>query len=31
MTWDAKTETLYFMDLSKEGQKVAVNIPFSIK
>ncbi|RPI74895.1 MAG: hypothetical protein EHM45_16705 [Desulfobacteraceae bacterium] len=31
MTWDAKTETLYFMDPSKEEQKVAVNIPFSIK
>jgi hypothetical protein len=31
MIWDAKTETLYFMSPSKEGEKVAVNIPFSIK
>jgi hypothetical protein len=28
MTWDAKTETLYFIDPSREGQKVAINIPF---
>ena len=30
MTWDAKTETLYFMDPTKEGQKVEIKIPFSI-
>jgi hypothetical protein len=31
MSWDAKTETLYFMDPLCEGRKVAVQIPFSVK